>query len=226
MDQSPPAALATCSPRPLTHLSAGTTHAARPSWQRTFAATPAHVGQAREFLATLLDGHPAADEAVLCLSELVTNAVLHSASARPGGTFHVHVSLRAGMLRVEVEDGGGPWRTATTGDVLGGRGLIIVDSLARNWGITEYGPGRRAVWFEIRCWTTLIDGHRLRQLRHRHDLTQAQLAAKAGVSQATITRLEHRPRAACRCRTLVRLATALDAQPATLSPSPCGDGEA
>ncbi|MGH3164900.1 MAG: hypothetical protein ACRDN0_03270, partial [Trebonia sp.] len=49
-----------------------TTPAARSSWQRTFAATPAHVGQAREFLATFLDGPPAADEAVLCLSELVT----------------------------------------------------------------------------------------------------------------------------------------------------------
>jgi serine/threonine-protein kinase RsbW len=163
MDQSPPAALATCSPRPLTYLSAGTTPAARPSWQRTFAATPAHIGQAREFLATLLDGHPAADEAVLCLSELVTNAVLHSASARPGGTFQVSVCLRAGMLRVEVEDGGGPWRTATTGDVLGGRGLIIVDSLVRNWGIIEPGPPwarNPQLWLLRRARTANYDGER------------------------------------------------------------------
>jgi len=184
---------------------------------RSYPAQPDQVRHARRFLAQVLDGCPAADDAIMCLSELVTNAVLHSASARPGGTFRVRAAHRAGALRVEVEDDGGPWQTATTRDTHGGRGLTIVDALARNWGITENGQASRTTWFEIRCWSTVIDGHRLRHLRREHGLTQAELAAKAGVSPATVTRLERQPRAYCRGRTLARLATALGEQPATLA---------
>ena len=49
-------------------------------WSRRFPATPEQAGEARRFLAAILDGHPA-DDAILCLSELVTNATLHSRSA-------------------------------------------------------------------------------------------------------------------------------------------------
>jgi hypothetical protein len=42
-------------------------------WSRSFPATPEQAGEARRFLAAILDGHPA-DDAILCLSELVTNA--------------------------------------------------------------------------------------------------------------------------------------------------------
>jgi hypothetical protein len=121
---------------------------------------------------------------------LVTNSVLHSASVRPGGTFRIRASLGAGALRVEVEDDGGPWRSATSHGTGGGRGLVIVDALARSWGMAKNGNAGRAIWFEIRCWTTAVDGHRLRQLRRERGLTQAELAAKAGISQATIGRLD------------------------------------
>jgi anti-sigma regulatory factor (Ser/Thr protein kinase)/DNA-binding XRE family transcriptional regulator len=194
---------------------------APPAWCRTFPATPHHVRDARQFLAAILDGHPATDEAVLCLSELVTNSVLHSASARPGGTFRIRASLRAGALRVEVEDDGGPWRSATSHDTDGGHGLVIVDALARNWGMAKNGNVGRAIWFEIRCWTTAVDGHRLRHLRRERGLTRAGLAAKAGISQATIARLERQRRASSRGRTVARLAAALGEQPATLAlPAP------
>jgi transcriptional regulator with XRE-family HTH domain len=66
-------------------------------------------------------------------------------------------------------------------------------------------------------WTTTLDGSRLRQLRHQHGMSQEQLADQAGISLTTITRLEAQPRAACRCRTLARLAAALGQPPATLA---------
>ncbi len=38
------------------------------------------------------------------LSELATNAVVHSRSGQPGGTFTVRAELGAQRLRVEVRD--------------------------------------------------------------------------------------------------------------------------
>jgi DNA-binding XRE family transcriptional regulator len=67
----------------------------------------------------------------------------------------------------------------------------------------------------VRSWTTRIDGQRLRQLRHQHNLSQADLADQAGISSATITRLERYSSSPCRCRTLARLAWALGEDPAS-----------
>jgi DNA-binding XRE family transcriptional regulator len=47
-------------------------------------------------------------------------------------------------------------------------------------------------------WTTILDGRRLRQLRHEHGLSQDQLATQAGISLTTIRLLEHQPAAPCR----------------------------
>lgn len=66
-------------------------------------------------------------------------------------------------------------------------------------------------------WTTVIDGHRLRQLRHQQGLSQEQQARQTGMSLTTITRLERRGRQSCRTRTLARLAAALGQSPATLT---------
>jgi anti-sigma regulatory factor (Ser/Thr protein kinase) len=50
--------------------------------------------------------------------ELATNAVLHSASRNPGGTFTVRASIFDDHVRIEVEDNGAAGtntRTATAG---------------------------------------------------------------------------------------------------------------
>jgi serine/threonine-protein kinase RsbW len=122
--------------------------AAPPATGRVFPAGAGQVREARRFLAGVLDGCPATDDALLCVSELVTNAVRHSRSARPGGRFAVRATARAGSLRVEVEDEGGPWRADRNGDGQSGRGLLIVGQLAGRWG-REDGADRRTVWFEI-----------------------------------------------------------------------------
>jgi anti-sigma regulatory factor (Ser/Thr protein kinase) len=120
-------------------------------WQvtttRAFPGTADQVSAARRFLAALIDGFPAADDALLCLSEVVTNAIQHSHSARPGGRFTVRAAYAPGHLRVEVEDGGGPWQPHQHHHDHGGRGLAILSALAR-WAITER-DGHRAVWFEL-----------------------------------------------------------------------------
>ena len=61
-----------------------------------------------------------------------------------------------------------------------------------------------------RSWTTVLNGRRLRELRREHGLSQEALADRAGISLATVARLERQSRAACRGRTLARLAAALD----------------
>ena len=125
-----------------------TTTAPPLAWSRAFPATPAQVSAARHFLAQILDGSPAAPDAVLCLSELVTNATVHSRSCMPGGQFTVRAEIHGGRLRVEVEDQGGPWTRPTPGGEQHGHGLHIVSQLARAWGITGDSDTGWTVWFE------------------------------------------------------------------------------
>jgi len=68
-------------------------------------------------------------------------------------------------------------------------------------------------------WLVVVDGHRLRQLRREHRLSQQVLAGRAGISVGTIGLLERQTRARCRGRTLARLAAALGAPPTDLMSS-------
>jgi serine/threonine-protein kinase RsbW len=65
------------------------------SWSRTFPGRPEQVGQARLFTRSVLAGRPEADSAALVVSELATNAVRHTASGEPRGTFLVVIWARA-----------------------------------------------------------------------------------------------------------------------------------
>jgi serine/threonine-protein kinase RsbW len=97
---------------------------------------PAHADQvkvARAFIAAVLAACPAAGDAVLCVSELATNAVLHSASRNPGGTFTVRAVIFDDHVRVEVEDNGGRWKERPDRDSRP-HGLDIVRELAADCG--------------------------------------------------------------------------------------------
>jgi serine/threonine-protein kinase RsbW len=121
------------------------------TWARDFPGTPEQAGKARRFLAAVLDSRLAADDAILCLAELASNACLHSRSRRPGGRFTVRATLNAGELRVEVRDDGGPWVWPAQPDEHG-RGLLIVASLARAWGRSGDSERGWTVWFELDAW--------------------------------------------------------------------------
>ena len=89
----------------------------------TYPAEPRQVGLARAALAGWLGGCPQAGEAILIASEFATNSVLHSSSRR-GGAFTLRAEVSRDRLRIEVEDGGGPWRDGPRDD--GGRtGLLF-----------------------------------------------------------------------------------------------------
>jgi serine/threonine-protein kinase RsbW len=116
---------------------------------RVFAAQPMQIAHARRFIAGVLSGFGAAEDIVLCVCELASNAVLHSCSREPGGQFTVRVSVSpAGRIRAEVVDRGGPWNPEPAQDEEHGRGLLIVAALATRWGVTGSEAGRSA-WLEL-----------------------------------------------------------------------------
>ncbi|SBT95512.1 Histidine kinase-like ATPase domain-containing protein [Streptomyces sp. DI166] len=107
------------------------------------------------------------DDAVLILSELLSNACKHG---RPlgdalAGDGDVRAAWRVdatGRLTVEVTDGGGPTRPApATPSVTahGGRGLNIITALAEDWGVRDDVHG------EVTVWVVVHDSHAHR----RHD---------------------------------------------------------
>lgn len=143
----------TGSTRPGGHADLSVGAAARPApaptQSRTFPAAADQARPARQFLAAILNDSPLTGDALACLSELAANAIIHSNSRNPGGTFTVCVTLAPGWLRVEVEDQGGPWAPDHDDGGQNGRGLLIVSQLATTWDISGHGATSRTVWFEM-----------------------------------------------------------------------------
>ncbi|MEO3861823.1 ATP-binding protein [Acrocarpospora sp. B8E8] len=116
------------------------------------------VVRARAFVRGVLEraGVGEAADVLLLVSELVGNAVAHSDSGQ-GGRVAVAV-LGCGdqgdrVVRVEVSDQGSDENKPQVRDgegllASGGRGLRLVELMARAWGWDEDGSGR-TVWFEV-----------------------------------------------------------------------------
>lgn len=86
--------------------------------------------------------------AQLVVSELVTNAVVHTASDLIACVLH----RQAGELRITVVDEGDECpapqvREAGDGDV-SGRGLLLVSTLTADWGVEQAAHGR-GVWASL-----------------------------------------------------------------------------
>lgn len=122
---------------------------------------PAGVGEARHRMREQLRSGGVSDavidDAVLILSELLSNACKHG---RPlgdalAGDGDVRAAWRvdlSGRLTVEVTDGGGPTRPApATPSVTahGGRGLNIITALADDWGVRDDARGEVTVWVVV-----------------------------------------------------------------------------
>jgi anti-sigma regulatory factor (Ser/Thr protein kinase) len=114
----------------------------------------ASVGSVRRSLVEDLEARgvsPAViEEAEIVVSELLSNAIRH---ARPlsDGNLRVHWKVKAGVVEVEVTDGGGesaPRPAPRTLWAPSGRGLRIVRSLAHEWGVTEDRDGS-TVWASL-----------------------------------------------------------------------------
>lgn len=120
----------------------------------TFLGTPDQAAAVRRwFTGWLGSEHPAADTATLLLSEVFTNACLHSRSADPGGGVDVVAELAEGLIRVEVVDRGGGTALLTaadpTHDAEDGRGLWLLDLLSKEWGSGPLPDGRFRVHYTV-----------------------------------------------------------------------------
>jgi len=87
------------------------------------------------------------ENAVLIVSELVTNAVRHAE-----GTDAIALDLQAERtwLRIEVQDTDQNWPQPRVPDHSdeSGFGFVLVDALACRWGVRETATGK-AVWAEL-----------------------------------------------------------------------------
>ncbi|MFF8786540.1 ATP-binding protein [Streptomyces sp. NPDC015125] len=130
---------------------------------------PVGVGMARrrmreELLASGVQDS-VVDDAVLVLSELLSNSCRHArpiyengspGSVMPDAKDTPSASVRAswridaqGRLTVAVTDGGGPTRplpATPSVTARGGRGLAIIRSLAKDWGVRDTVTGEVTVW--------------------------------------------------------------------------------
>ncbi|KOU45088.1 ATP-binding protein [Streptomyces sp. NPDC060334] len=90
----------------------------------------------------------AADVAELLITELVTNALVHTEQGA-----EVSASLAATRLRVEVRDYASRRprpHVPTADDGTHGRGLVLVQELADEWGVDTLARGAgKVVWFEL-----------------------------------------------------------------------------
>ncbi|MEV7969161.1 ATP-binding protein [Sphaerisporangium sp. NPDC088356] len=112
--------------------------------------SPESVSLAREFVRRKLgDGHPALDDVTLLVSEVVTNAVVHSDS-KNGGKVTLALADCYDLVHVDVADAGSRTAPRVCGGILseGGRGLMLVDLVSDRWDVHDDDTGR-TVWFEV-----------------------------------------------------------------------------
>jgi len=115
-----------------------------------FRAGPDAPFAARRFVKSLLECRPyddraPADDAQLVVSELATNAVIHA-----GSPFSVSVRYDGSAVRIAVHDWNPTLPVLRRGGpmAVSGRGLHLVNMLARDWGV-EPTPDGKTVWAEL-----------------------------------------------------------------------------
>jgi anti-sigma regulatory factor (Ser/Thr protein kinase) len=126
---------------------------AEPVVSALFLAEPESAPRARRAIERLepLMSWPTFADLKLLVSELVANSVEHS-GAKHDQLIGLEIRVTDERMRVEVSDPGPgfdlprkpteqPWEAEY------GRGLLIVDSLAQSWGVSQ--GERSTVWFEL-----------------------------------------------------------------------------
>lgn len=124
---------------------------------------PSSVAVARQILSAELLSKgtfaDAVDDAVLVVSELLSNSLRH-AHPLPSGQLRVAWETDGEHIEVEVSDGGAttePRAGRASRSALGGRGLGIVEYLAERWGVRREGE-ETTVWAVLECPKSSPDG--------------------------------------------------------------------
>jgi anti-sigma regulatory factor (Ser/Thr protein kinase) len=116
-----------------------------------FGAELASVPASRSWTRSVLAGHVddrAVADALLVVSELATNALLHAGSAFE---LAVEADEARGVVHLAVTDASRNQpivRTDPSPQATSGRGMWLVDRLCRRWGV-ERRPGGKRVWCEL-----------------------------------------------------------------------------
>ncbi|WP_432153355.1 SpoIIE family protein phosphatase [Streptomyces tricolor] len=142
--------------RPGDGCGCGDAVAVRPPERRTLLSVaqdePERIAEARQHLRELLHDWGSADQvdsAVLLVSEMVTNVLVHTDA--DALLLAEVVGEGAGRrLRVEVFDSGDdlPHRRRPGELASSGRGLMLIELLADAWGVDPRGEGK-SIWFEL-----------------------------------------------------------------------------
>ena len=116
------------------------------SHETTLAAEPASAARARDFVRLhLVALHPGdlVDDVRLVVSELATNAVVHA-----GTPFAVTLSSVDECIHLVLRDGSPSIPVRSTPDLMdmNGRGLMLVELLSQEWGVTIDHDGVKSVW--------------------------------------------------------------------------------
>ncbi|MFE1448443.1 SpoIIE family protein phosphatase [Streptomyces olivaceoviridis] len=134
----------------------GDTVAVRPAVRRTLLSVaqdePERIAEARQHLRGLLHDWASAeqvDSAVLLVSEMVTNVLVHT-DADALLLAEVMGEGTGRRLRVEVFDTGDdlPHKRRPGELASSGRGLMLIELLADGWGVDPRGEGK-SIWFEL-----------------------------------------------------------------------------
>src|SRR4051812_36408550 len=107
--------------------------------------SPSSARVARDRVASVLAGGTTTGIAVLLVSELATNAILHA-----GSDFEVIIYADDDRLRIEVTDANTQLPTLRNyvAESISGRGLHMVATAADRWGFEATATGK-VVWFEL-----------------------------------------------------------------------------
>ncbi|WP_329128854.1 ATP-binding protein [Streptomyces sp. NBC_01476] len=126
----------------------------------TLPSDPESVTAARHYVCARLrewglpPGDPAVDSVRLIVSELATNAVLHTSGQSPNFTVDVRLE-RGGQLHIGVTDSHPRWpqRLPAAGQQDNGRGMVIVRHLTTESGgdfqVTPTDEGGKTVWIML-----------------------------------------------------------------------------
>ena len=117
------------------------------TWELPMDSTAAAIARqhVRDVASTTTDGV----DAELVASELVTNAWTHG---RGTGTITMTITVTDDVMRVEVcsDSDGVPHQVASSDESPDGRGLLLIDKLASDWGHVRR-DSTLCVWADVQC---------------------------------------------------------------------------
>ncbi|WP_199424155.1 ATP-binding protein [Actinotalea solisilvae] len=118
-----------------------------------FVADPGQIAATRRWATSVARAAGASTHALritaLLVTEAVANAVIHGPE---DGDVVVDVETRDGVVRVSVADASDalPVLRDVPPTASGGRGIMLIDRLAGDWGVERHPRGGKTVWFEVR----------------------------------------------------------------------------